>query len=215
MTDSASPASGTGPAPQGAEPQASQAKPLVPDALRVVDYVNHAVPSEVFAEYLARYNDDGWANDETWGKFKALLNNRVLVNTTMRAILTEVHERWSEHPGCGEDEKHIDVSGENEEAGTHWGLDFTPWSEWKGMLVEDRTGLNLTISQVAAHLFYEMAWHGWEEDGVEKLAEIEDRVEAIERGLAGVSEIARPAQGIEAQSAKTAGLGPQDESPVT
>ena len=44
------------------------------------------------------------------------------------------------------------------------------------------TGKNLTPDEIAAHLYYEITWHGWEEEGQEKLAGLLDQVEAIERG---------------------------------
>lgn len=46
----------------------------------------------------------------------------------------------------------------------HLALDLTPWQEWHQMPVEDRTGLALDAATMAAHVCYEMTWHGGEDE---------------------------------------------------
>ena len=167
--------------PVGPEPLRVSAKGAHP--LRVVDYINAAEPSAVVAFYARDYTRDDWCTTESFNRFKAAFNSRVGVNRGdgMRVILRHVEDKWSQHPGCGEDEEYIDVGGTDAE-GAHWSLSFTPWGEWKLLTVEDVTGKNLTPDEIAAHLYYEITWHGWEEEGQEKLAGLLDQVEAIERG---------------------------------
>lgn len=46
----------------------------------------------------------------------------------------------------------------------HLALDLTPWQEWHQLVVEDHTGLELDAATMAAHVCYEMTWHGGEEE---------------------------------------------------
>lgn len=152
--------------------------------MRVIEYLNGVEPAAVSAAYAAAYSDGDCSPDE-FAQFVATMNRKICVSRTdgMRVILKHVIERWSEHPGCGEDEDYIDVGGVDAEH-SNWSLSFTPWGEWKLMEVEDASGKSLTPAEIAAHLYYEITWHGTEEDALERQTGLLDQVEAIERGTA-------------------------------
>ena len=158
----------------------------VPNAARVIDIINSADASAARKEYAAHYSDDD-LTPEAWARFRATMNSKIGVQgaTGMRVVLRWVEEKWSEHPGCGEDEEYVDVGGADDEA-DNWSLSFTPWGEWKLLPVEDRTGKGLTTDQIAAHLFYEITWHGSEEDASDRLIHVKDladkAMDEIERG---------------------------------
>jgi hypothetical protein len=144
---------------------------------RVIDYINAATADGVMAEYQSWYAEDGWDNAEAWDKFKRVLNGKIGINRTdnMRVIIG-----FREAGPWGD--AGFDVGGADDEH-ANWSLSFTPWGEWKLMSVEDRSGKMLTADQIAAHLYYEICWYGWEEQASEVIEEVKDRKEAVDRGL--------------------------------
>lgn len=79
-----------------------------------------------------------------------------------------------------------------------YAVDFAKWETIKGLpvkctyrnteyrrnqdpvIVEERA-LNMSIDEMATHLFYEMTWHGWPEQRDERFDEISDSMEEFER----------------------------------
>ena len=62
---------------------------------------------------------------------------------------------------------YMDVSGDN--AGEHWGLDFTPWSEILAMEVE----VSGTIEETIVHILWEITFHGNPAQAAAKLERLE------------------------------------------
>ena len=145
--------------------------------MNVAQIINAANPDKVARHYAAHWIDDEWADAATFRCFKSMLNAAVGVSGTMRAVIAPIADDFGESDGT----LRYEVDGDDG-SGTHWSLGFTSWSEWKLMEVEDRSGTNLSADMLAMGLYYEMTWHGWPEDMLERRGEVFDLAEAVERG---------------------------------
>ncbi len=116
------------------------------------------------------------ADAATFRRFKSMLNAAVGVSGTMCAVVAPITNNFGEDDGT----VRYEVDGDDG-SGAHWSLSFTGWSEWKLMDVIDRTGSALSTDMLAMCLYYEMTWHGWPEDMIERRDELFDLAEAVER----------------------------------
>lgn len=139
--------------------------------MRVIDYISAADAQAVCDEYRRCYPADGWSEPTAFEKFRKVLNDKVGEQTDMRVVIS-----WSSSEDGDYDVVGIDPDGQR------WGLDLTSWSKWKLMEVEDQTGHNFSPDQIAAHLYYEITWHGWEEKAIDLRDRLEDQIEALQRG---------------------------------
>jgi hypothetical protein len=144
--------------------------------MNVAQIINAADSSEVARLYASHWTDDEWADVSTFLRFKSMLNAAVGVSGKMRAVVAPVTDDFGEGDGTLRFEAYGDDG-----SGTHWSLGFTTWPEWKLMEVIDRSGAKLSTDMLAMSLYYEMTWHGWPEDMLERRDEVFDRAEAIER----------------------------------
>lgn len=96
----------------------------------------------------------------------------------MRAVVAPISDPFDESDGA----VRYEVDGDDG-SGTHWSLGFTGWPEWKLMEVIDRSGANLSTDMLAMSLYYEMTWHGWPEEMIERRDDVFDRAEAVQREM--------------------------------
>jgi hypothetical protein len=150
----------------------------VASIVNVVQTINAASPSEVARLYGEHWTDDEWANVATFLRFKSLLNAAVGISGEMRAVVAAISDDF----GDGDGAVRYDVCGDDGNE-SNWSLGFTTWPEWKLMDVEDRSGASLSTDMLAMNLYYEMTWHGWPEDMLERRDEVFDLAEAIKREL--------------------------------
>lgn len=68
--------------------------------------------------------------------------------------------------------------------GQDWSLSLTDWSEWKNMQVRDESNKSLSTDQLAAHIYYEMTWHGWPDSQEELRESLTSQIEKIELDFA-------------------------------
>lgn len=153
---------------------------------RVIDYINEANPEKVIEAYRASYCDEEhecpWANFEVFNKFRSVLNDKVGVKRDdVTIVIRYVYKDWKD-PVLGIEE-YFDVSGRIKGEESLFAMEFAPWGEWKLYPVVDESNKNLTTEEIAAHLYYEITWGGWEEQGQERLAEINDRMEEVMRSI--------------------------------
>jgi hypothetical protein len=151
--------------------------------MNVVQIINAASASEVCRLYAQHWIEDEWAKIITFRRFKAMLNAAVGVQGNMRAVVAELTEDLDERGFVRHDVSGDDGSGRN------WSLGFTSWAEWKLMEVDDRSGVGLSIEMLAMSLYYEMSWHGWPEEMIERRDHVFDLALAT-----GRNEKHRPAQ---------------------
>ena len=144
--------------------------------MNVSQTINAASPSEVARLYAVHWVDDDWADEATFRRFTAMLNATVGVSEPMRAVITAIPDEFGERDGAAR----YDVSGDDG-IESNWSLGFTSWSEWKLMEVVDRSGANLSTDILAASLYFEMTWHGWPEDMIDRRDDVLDRAEAVRR----------------------------------
>lgn len=139
--------------------------------MRVVDYINQTSPAAVVSAYAKHYGeDDGWADIGAFNRFKSELNSRIVVQTDMTVVIRE------------DEDGHFDVHGRNSEA-DNWAIEYRPWSEWKWMQVD--APADMSVDDVATHIYYEITWGGCEESGQQRLDEIMDAVEDVIRHIEG------------------------------
>jgi hypothetical protein len=145
--------------------------------MNVIQTINAASPAEIARLYAAHWTDDEWADAATFQRFKAMLNAAIGVSGAMRAVIAPVIDPFDEGDGtvryevCGDDGSE-----------SNWSLGFTTWPEWKLMAVVDGSDAGLSTDMLAMSLYYEMTWHGWPEDMIERRDEVFDLAEAVERG---------------------------------
>jgi hypothetical protein len=146
--------------------------------VNVVQIINAASASEVALLYSKHWVDDEWADEATFQQFKSMLNSTVGVSGNMRAVVSAITDHFDDRDGA----VRYDVSGDDGKE-SNWSLGFTTWPEWKLMEVVDSSGAGLSTDILAMSLYYEMTWHGWPEDMLERRDEVFDLAEANEREL--------------------------------
>lgn len=122
--------------------------------MRVVELATQADPDCVADELFGAYHER--VEREQVVRWQSLLRDGVLVGTD---DLDAVVVTLATLPGGGET-LHFSADGKTVHGGVV-GLDFLPWNQWAGLRVLDETGENLSLDQLAAHVYYEMTWHGW------------------------------------------------------
>lgn len=66
----------------------------------------------------------------------------------------------------------------------NYAIEFTPWNEWLGMTIEEKTLEDFTELDVAAHSLWEMTWFGFTEEEIQSDAqEIKDRADEVRKDL--------------------------------
>ena len=144
----------------------------------VTEIVNKADPQKVVETYIEAYDGgDGWDNIDSYGKFVRLINSCVGVDEGegMRVKVSKVLSE--DDPG----NTYYDVSGK---VGDRlYAIEFTDWGVWKLLPVDNDTDEDLSVDQLAAHIYYEMTWAGWPEDMVAKRDSLADQIEEIQRDL--------------------------------
>jgi len=59
-----------------------------------------------------------------------------------------------------------------------------PWCEWIAMEVKDADNHELPPAELAAHVFWELTWHGYTESAAENCRDrLMDRIEELDRIL--------------------------------
>lgn len=124
--------------------------------------------------YVASYEKTHGLTSAGVGEWAQKLNSAAQVQTDMTVQVLKITEHG---------ETYYAVDGVDSKGQT-WALDFTPWNEWAAMPVVDLTGEQLTTDQLAAHVLYEMSWHGTEESMEAKRDELTDASEKLDRDLA-------------------------------
>ena len=75
-----------------------------------------------------------------------------------------------------------DVSGKTPD-GSRCGIEFTPWSEWLGMKIDDAVLKEYNTNEIIANCMWEMAYIGYDESKIQHELEIlHAMVEDIENG---------------------------------
>jgi hypothetical protein len=130
-------------------------------------------------------DEHAFRDPEAFERFRSDFNRGVTVNLPDMTVAITTSTFDYEWKGVSYSDTDYDVHGEATD-GKIWGLDFTPWSEWKGLPVIDRTGEDLTLDEIAFHLAAEIAWHGSEEDALERLHKLSDAIDDIDDFIASV-----------------------------
>jgi hypothetical protein len=145
--------------------------------MKVIEIATQADPIRLLAEYQRAYDTLHGHDVHTVARWRNELKKVVPVRSDMKVVVR--YTVGEEADGGG----YYDVSGEDD-AADNWALDLSPWSEWRELEVIDRTGKGLNLDQLAAHLLYEMTWHGWPEE-IEAISDgLRDQVEQIDRDIA-------------------------------
>jgi hypothetical protein len=103
--------------------------------------------------------------------FLPTIVNKVLENLPNSVLVLNYVE--TRHDDPVDDGNFFDVVMVDERC-DRWSMSFMPWGQLLNMPVEDRTNLGLTDAQVAAHMLWELTWHGLEEEAEERRDELED-----------------------------------------
>jgi hypothetical protein len=94
-----------------------------------------------------------------------------------------VHVRFV--PASEFSEEYYDVSGKLPNDDTFYGLDFSSFSQWASYLVAEEALASLPPEEIAAHILWEMTFHGFSDTEIEEeRKKIEKAFEDIESGKA-------------------------------
>lgn len=134
--------------------------------MNIRQLITTASPHRVCEIYEQAYRDDGWNKVETYREFLDRIGKLVPVSTGDHTVIVKEvgDEQW--------DVLMIDEKGDK------YSLSLTPWEEWIAMKVE--VG-DMHVDEAAAHVYWEMTWHGWPEGQEEVRDRLKDQMEKIER----------------------------------
>jgi hypothetical protein len=87
-----------------------------------------------------------------------------------------------------DEEEYVDVSGylanqeaTSDETTVSYALDFTPWEEWLGMDIDDKSIQAFSEPEIISHCLYEMTFYGFTQEKIQKeWKKIEKSVEDLE-----------------------------------
>ena len=144
--------------------------------MRVIELASRCTPERMLEEYEAAYGTTHGHSPASVGEWLRRMAAAVPVRSEMQVVIRLI-------PESKFNPEHYDVGGVVPGDPTNWAIDFTSWGQWREMEVVDTTN-SLTTDQLAAHVFYEMTWHGWPEDIEEKHQGLLDKVEQLNRDLA-------------------------------
>lgn len=158
--------------------------------MKVIDLMHKADPAEVARIYIDNHTaQDGWGTVETFIKFREVLTNTVGISEGQdqcKVIVRWIDEKWG---GPNNDEYHdqyFDVVGRLiRHPETVYSLSMTDWGVWREMEVEDETEKNLSIDELASHVFYEITWFGWPERMQESRDSLLDQCDSFQRAMDG------------------------------
>ena len=143
--------------------------------MRVIELASRCTPERMLEEYEAAYGTTHGHSPASVGEWLRRMAAAVPVRTPMQVLVEAVTDEGGE--------QYYSVSGRKPGDATKWAVDMAPWEEWREMEVVDPTN-RLTTDQLAAHVFFEMTWHGWPEEIEEKKEKLLDTVEQLQRDLA-------------------------------
>jgi len=82
-------------------------------------------------------------------------------------------------------DEYYDVSGRLPGDDAFYGLDFSSFSQWASYLVAEETLAALPPEEIAAHILWEMTFHGFSDEEIEKQRKkVENALEDVESGKA-------------------------------
>jgi hypothetical protein len=72
---------------------------------------------------------------------------------------------------------YAEIVGIKEGDDERWGLSFSPWKEWLGMVVRKETLDTYSASRIVANCLYEMTFHGFTEETIkQEIQKLEDSI---------------------------------------
>lgn len=164
--------------------------------MNVMSLMRQANPDEVARIYNEAYNsetkNDGWGNSERFTEFVNRLESEVGIRggeDQFKVSVTWIDYKWGGKDNEKYHDQYYSVGGHKvNDPKMTWSLSMTDWGEWKEMEVEDKTDHNLSINDLAAHIYYEMTWYGWPETMVNKRGDILDSFDKFTRDFEGYKE---------------------------
>lgn len=156
--------------------------------MNVMSLMHQASPAEVARIYNETYNtnrNDGWGTVEAFNEFRVRLGDVVGVregDDQFKCVVQWIDYHWGGKDNNEYHEQYFSVGGRMiRDPDQTYSLSMTDWGVWKEMEVEDETDKNLSIDELATHIYYEITWFGWQDQMVDKRDEITDQVEQIDR----------------------------------
>lgn len=142
------------------------------DATKVVEAHN---------AFYATEEDDKPLPLEYYQKAIALMKTKVLIETGM-VVTVEHLVTLHDDPTDDTDEVHVGARIDGKE----YSMSFIPWGEV--LAAEYECGFDIPDTMIAAHIFWELTWHGMEMEMEERRDEITDRMDELDRDLAKLGE---------------------------
>lgn len=136
--------------------------------VRVLDHINAAEFEAASRQHEVHYGEK--IDRSAWDSFVSTLNSKIIVSSTSSVVVSV--ER------CG-----VCVSWRVVGEPQDFSMSFVPWGEIVGQPVVVELGREPEPGEIAAHLFYEITWHGSEEEGNERFMDVLDRLEEVTRSL--------------------------------
>ncbi len=76
----------------------------------------------------------------------------------------------------------VDVSGKEKRKKQKLAIEFTPWSEWLGMEIEENMKWEFSNLEILCHCLWEMTWTGFSEKQIQKfIKKLHDSAKSIKK----------------------------------
>lgn len=157
--------------------------------MKVSQLINQANASEVARLYQEIYSTtDGWGSVESFDEFRDRLNKTVGIlegEDQFKVIVEWIDQKWGGPNNDKFHDQYMSVGGRKvKDPDQIWSLSMTDWGAWKEMEVDDESGKNLSLDELAMHVYYEMTWWGWPETQEEHRDRLTDLAEQVDRDFA-------------------------------
>lgn len=131
---------------------------------------------DIIAAFNSAYPDDKLTEEFYRERFLPVIRSKIIENKPGSSIIIDYIEERHDDPV--DDHEHHNVSL-MDDTGEVWGMSFVPWAELLGQEVVSRSHLDMTPAEAAAHVFWEMTWHGMEEAMEDRRDEVMDRLDEV------------------------------------
>ncbi len=152
--------------------------------MRVIQLLTSTDATKVVEAHNAFYGTDKDAKPlplEYYQKAIALMKTKVLIETGMVVTVDHLVTRHDD-PVDDTDDVYVGARIDGED----YSMSFIPWGEV--LAAEYECGFDISDAEIAAHIFWELTWHGMEMEMEERRDELTDRIDELDRDLAKLEE---------------------------
>lgn len=148
--------------------------------MKLIDLIRNNSWLTVESVLLDNYPEE----DKNLSGYEAVFNHLKSIPVTGSAMAIEIKRVTDDFDQedfvevCG---KVKEVNRSQEEKAESYALEFTPWTEWLGMAIDEGTLNSYTEAEVIAHCLYEMTFIGFDEETIQaEMDKLKKRIDEYE-----------------------------------